>query len=158
MKKFILLLAVLLYAKNDSLVTDMCNGIDYYNIDECPMQLIQKAITKGVIKIEKNQEGKPISFTKADAFNNKDKVYPIFLKFNARLGEKSGLFIDEKNRLVYIENLPNNVRFYPEGKYIGFIKGEGAYKLTFPFTDNSYEMIPKGKVITIKRETNTHWK
>ena len=156
MKRLLFLFAgALLFAQQDDLVNDMCKGIGYYRVSDCPMQLIQTAIKKGVSKIEKDKDGKPISFTTADAYNNEDKIYPIYLNFTTRLEDDGGLFEDDNGRTVYIENLPDNVRFYPKGKYIGFIRGEGEYKREF--SDESYEMVPKGEVITIKRETHTHW-
>jgi len=158
MKKIIVLgiLILNLFAESTSLVKDMCKGIGYDIIDDCPMDLVQKAITKGIVKIEKDEKNEPISFTLADAFNNKNKIYSIYLKFDSRLSKEAGLFIDEKKRLVYIENLPKNVRFYPKGEYIGFVKGEGAYKLEL-LNNSVFEMIPKGKAIVIKRETKLHW-
>ena len=152
------ILVLSLFAGSNSLVSDMCKGIDYYRIEDCPMELVQEAITKGVGKIEKDEENRPISFAIADAFNNKNKIYSIYLKFDSRLSKDSGLFVDDKKRFVYIENLPENVRFYPGGEYIGFVKGEGAYKIEVPLTNSLFEMIPKGKVIVIKRETKIHWK
>jgi hypothetical protein len=114
---------------NSSLVKDICKGIGYYRIDYCPLELVQKAIAKGVIKIEKDNENESINFTLADAFNNKGKIYSIDLKFDGRVSKDGGFFIDDEKREVYIENLPTNVRFYPKGKYIGVVKGEGAYKI-----------------------------
>jgi len=158
MKKLIFLVSVvILFADTNSLVQNMCKGIDYYRIDECPMDLVQFAIKKGVVKIEEDNDGSPIHFNEADAFYNEDKVYPIFLTFEARLDDDAGLFVDKEGRKVYIEDLPSNVRFYPKAKYIGFVRGEGAYKLTFPLSDETYEMIPKGEAIVIKRETKIHW-
>ena len=157
MKRLLFLFAgVLLFAQQDNLVNDMCQGIGY-SVDDCPMQFIQTVIKKGVFKIEKDKDGEPISFATADAYNNKDKIYPIYLKFTTRLKDDGGLFKDDNGRIVYIENLPKKVRFYPKGEYIGFVRGEGEYKIQFPFTDEIYEMIPKGQVITIKRD-HIHWK
>ena len=156
MKKIIFVLFTLSLYASDSLVSKMCSGIDY-SIRDCPMDIVQDAIQKGVNKIELDSEKSPINFSKADAFHNKDKFYPLDLKFAGRISEEAGLFVDKDGRMVYIENLPKNVRFFPKGEYVGFVKGEGAYKIKLPLTEYEYEMIPKGKIISIKY-VKYHWR
>jgi hypothetical protein len=155
MKKVLFLLLGISFLFAD-LMQDMCRGIGY-SVSYCPSDLIQQAMKKGVDKVEKDGDSSysVINFMLADAYHNEDKYYAFKGYFLVRLSEDSGLFVlqngsDNNILLVYLEDLPENVRFFSGGKYIGFVKGEGAYK--YESKELGDIMIPKGSIIAIERE------
>jgi len=138
-------------------IQKMCLSIGTIEGMNCPREIFVTAIlkddkSKNLIKGTSNSNGidgivinaMPLHFKNADVYNNSGEYFIFDGILSQRLNKNTALF--QRNGGIFLLKIPKGN--YTKGyRYVGIVKGTGAYKYTS--LSNTLEIIPQGKVLTI---------